>query len=140
MKRKLRREECAYHEAGHAALVLHFGWTLLYAKLDVAYYICPPLISEAHTNRAIQIAMAGWVALKLYKKWWSYEYARRHGGAGDLRQIYELDMRLAAYPALFAKHQRQTTKLLRAIWPDVKRIADKLMIDGWFLPEKAQAG
>lgn len=140
MKRRLRREECAYHEAGHAALVLYFGWTLLVVKLNMTTYVRPPLNSEAITDKAIQVLMAGCVALKLYKKWWTFDSAWQHGGADDLHQIYQLRIGLAAYPAMFAEHQRQTAKLVRSIWPDVKRIADKLMIDGLFLPEQAQAG
>src|SRR5262245_10999339 len=128
----MQRERTTFHEAGHAVAAYRLGIevefaTILPARDSLGHITCPATVlgpTRAKLERAIKISLAGPMAEALF-----YPRYRRQLGSRDYVLAFELTRYLTSGRAReFVRHQeRETKKLLKRYWKDVKRVARALL-------------
>ena len=143
--REAERKTGAYHEAGHAALMLHFGWRLEVATASETRCTCYKneqghnlYHSLEQVYQQIIILHAGYVAVKLSNKSLSYGAASLLTGSEDLRRVCELLKRFQIPRSVDRQLETDTQTLVKQVWPKVREIAQSILERGSFYPSMAR--
>jgi len=128
-----QEEEGAYHEAGHAALILHFGGEVVTATAMLTSSRCAGMFkagelmyyeSLERVHQHIQIMSAGYFAVALYYKDITDMEAALMTGNRDLRTVSDLQRRFQISGEVMAKLEADAKSLVKQLWPGVLLIRD----------------
>jgi hypothetical protein len=130
----------AYHEAGHATVMLHFGGIDVYADLKgttsseqlmYARLRCYETLEQAH--EAIRSLSAGDIAAERYKNE-GHPYDTAGTARDDIKAIKRIQCRYRISDAMILTLKAEAENIVTQEWSTVDQIAKTILADGHFGP------